>query len=88
MPIQATNNFVFLIRDVVEKEKSGLIIPGQGREKPHRGKIISVGKLVRDPSIKAGKGKSALFHKGIGFEIDYEGQVYLVLRDDEIIGIV
>jgi co-chaperonin GroES (HSP10) len=48
MPIQATNNFIYLIRDETETEKAGLIIPGQGQEKPHSGIIYSIGSLVRD----------------------------------------
>lgn len=88
MKIKATNNFVFIKRDEVQTETGGLWIPGQGREKPHTGEIISIGKLVKDPDIKAGKGKKALFHKGIGFEIEYSEEVYLVLSGEEIIAVV
>ena len=86
--IQATNNFVFIIRDEAESETGGLIIPDNGKEKPHKGKIFSVGGMAKDPKIKNGKGKTAIFHKGIGFEIDYDDKTYLVLMDNEIIGIV
>lgn len=85
--IKATNNNVFIIRDKTESEKSGLIIPSGGREKPHQGTVFSVGSLVKDQEIKRSKGKKALFHKGIGFEITYEEQVYLVLEDHQIIAI-
>lgn len=88
MAIKAVNNFVFVIRDQVESEKSGLIIPTVGREKPHQGTIFSVGSLVKDREIKAGKGKKALFHKGVGMEIPYEGQVYLVLNELEVIAVI
>jgi len=85
---KATNNFVFIIRDEVEKEKDGLFIPGKGRVKPHRGKMFSVGGKVTDPDIKKGEGKNALFHKGIGQEIEVDGTNYLVLMEHEIIGII
>lgn len=85
--IQATNNFVFIVRDKTETEKSGLLIPGQGQEKQHSGEIFSVGSLVRDTKIQKGKGKKAIFHKGIGFEIIYQEVTYLVLMDTEIIAI-
>lgn len=84
--IQARNNFVFIKRDEVVNEMAGLIIPGQGREKPHEGTIVSAGPLVEDPAIKNGKGKKAIFHKGIGFEIDIDGETFLVLLGGEIIG--
>lgn len=87
MPVKATNNFVFIIRDEVKKEEAGMFIPGKARVKPHQGVIISVGSLVRDIKIKNGKNKVAIFHNGIGFEIDIDEQVYLVLSDTEIIGI-
>jgi chaperonin GroES len=85
--IQATNNFVFIIRDAVEKEKEGIYIPGQGREKPSQGDIVSVGELARDTKIVNGIGKKCLFHKGIGFSIEIDGVEYLVLTDNEIIGV-
>lgn len=88
MPIQATNNFVLIIRDEAESETGGLIIPDQGKVKPHVGTIFSVGKLTKDPDIKAGKGKKCLFHQHVGFTIDYEGVDYLVLLDAEIISLV
>lgn len=83
--IEATNNFVFIIRDKTQTETSGLLIPGQGQEKPHRGTIYSAGALVRDKKIKANK--ASYFHKGTGFEIEVDNEVYLVLTDDQIIGI-
>ena len=86
--IKATNNFVFLIRDKTEAESGGLVLPTTGREKPHTGTIISVGGLAKDPEIKRGKGRKALFHKGIGFEIEFEDTKYLVLMENEIIAIV
>jgi len=83
--VQATNNFVFIIRDEIETEKAGLVIPGVGREKPHQGIIYSVGELTKDRKIKAGK--RAIYHKGVGFSIEVDEQEYLVLMDSEVIGI-
>ena len=88
MPIKATNNFVFIIRDKTESEKNGLILPTSGKVKPHRGDIFSVGGKVTDPDIKTGKGKKALFHAGVGQEIDVDGTVYLVLFEHEIIAVL
>lgn len=88
MAIKAVNNFIFVVRDKVEVEQSGFILPSVGREKPHQGTIVSIGSLVRDREIKAGKNKKVLFHKGVGMEIEYEGQVYLVLNELEVIAIV
>jgi len=90
MAIKATNNFVFLIRDETKTETAGskLFIPGSGREKPHTGKVVSVGGLVKDPEIKRSKGQKALFHKTVGMNIEYEGVEYLVVQEHEILAIV
>lgn len=85
---KAVNNFVFVIRDEVEKEKAGIIIPGKGRVKPSRGKIFSFGGKVTDPDIKKGEGKTCLFYAGIGQEIEIDSTVYLCLNEQEIIGII
>lgn len=86
--IKARNNFVLVKRDEVQEESSGFVIPGQGREKPHTGTILSVGKLVKDQDIKHGAKQKCLFHKTVGFEIEYEGVVYLVLEGEQIIAMV
>lgn len=85
--IKATNNFVWIIRDESESEQSGFFIPDQGREKPHTGKIFSIGALVKDKNIKSAKGQTAVFHKGIGFSIEYQGTEYLLLTEEQIIGV-
>lgn len=84
MTPKATGLHVWIIRDEVKSEQSGLLIPGVGREKPHTGTIHSFGGKVTDEDIKI-RGR-AIFHKGVGQEIYYGGQVYLVLMEHEIIG--
>lgn len=81
---KATGLYVWIIRDEVKTEHAGLLIPGVGREKPHTGIIHSFGDKVTDEDIKT-KGR-AIFHKGIGQEIDYNGAIYLVMQEHEIIG--
>jgi len=88
MPIQATNNFVFVTREKAESEKSGIYIPDQGREKPNEGIIVTIGDLVQDKKVKASKNKKCLFFKGAGFTVPYQGVEYLVLTSDQIIAIL
>lgn len=85
--MKATNDFVLVIRDETPAEKSGLIIPNQGRVKPHTGTVVSAGTLTKDQNIKAAKGKKVLFHPTVGFTIDYEGIEYLVLTANQIIAL-
>ncbi len=87
MTIEARNNFVFIKRDEIEKESRGLVIPGQGQEKPNTGIILSVGGNVLDKELRKDKGKKAVFHKGNGFDIDYVGETFLVIEGERIIGV-
>lgn len=86
--LKATNTFVWIIRDLTPSEKGGLLIPTSGKVKPHTGIIFSVGGKVTDPDIKRGKAAKALFHKGVGFEIDFEDKTYLVLQEHEILAVI
>lgn len=81
---KATGLYVWIIRDETKTEHAGLLIPGAGREKPQTGTIHSFGDKVTDEDIKTRE--RAIFHKGIGQEIEYQGTVYLVMQEHEIIG--
>jgi chaperonin GroES len=79
--------------DEEEKSKGGIIIPDTAKEKPQQGKVISVGtgKVLEDgkkvtPSVKPGE--TVLFGKYAGTEIKLDGQEYLILREDDIFGII
>jgi len=76
-----------------EKTKGGIIIPDTAKEKPMEGKVIAVGKgrvtddgkLVK-PDVKAGD--RILFNKYAGTEVKIEGKEYLIMREEDILGIV
>lgn len=84
---KACNKFVLILRDETETELGGMILPSEGREKPHEGTIHAVGSCVEDEDIKGAVGEKCLFHAGIGWEIVYEEVVYLVLGGHEIIAL-
>lgn len=88
MKIQATNAAVWVKRDEVQTVKKGLIMPTGAQVKPHEGIILSVGNLVQDKDIKKGVGKKCLWHPTVGMEIEYEEEIYLVLRDIDILGVL
>lgn len=86
--MKATNEFVLVIRDKVETETKGFVLPSDGKKKPNIGTIFSVGVLVKDGNIKSGKGKRCLFHSTVGWDISHEGVDYLVLEATQIISLV
>ena len=84
-----------LVRRVEEEEKTkgGIIIPDTAKEKPAEGKIVSVGKGKLDengkriaPEVK--KGDRILFGKYSGTEVKVEGKEYLIMREEDVLGII
>jgi chaperonin GroES len=76
-----------------EKTKGGIIIPDTAKEKPQEGKVIAVGqgKVLDDgklhpPSVK--KGDKVLFSKYGGTEVNLDGEEHLIIREDDILGVV
>ena len=84
-----------LVKRVAEEEmtKGGIIIPDAAKEKPVEGKVVSVGngKILESGEVRRleiKKGDLILFGKYSGTEIKIEGQEHLILREDEVLGIV
>jgi len=85
-----------LVRRIKEEEKTkgGIIIPDTAKEKPQEGKVVAVGK--GKANVKDGKliplevkaGDKILFGKYSGSEIKLEGEEHLILREDDILGII
>ena len=76
-----------------EKTKGGIIIPDTAKEKPAEGKIVSVGKGKVDDSGKriapeVKKGDRILFGKYSGTEVKIEGEEYLIMREEDVLGII
>ena len=84
-----------LVRRVDEGEtiRGGIIIPDSAKEKPQEGEVISVGKgksndegKVFPLDVKAGD--SILFGKYSGTEIKIDGEEFLIMREEEVLGIL
>ena len=76
-----------------EKTKGGIIIPDNAKEKPQQGEIIAVGngKAMEDGKkvpLEVKKGDKVLFGKYSGTEIKIDGTEYLMMREDDILGVV
>ena len=76
-----------------EKTKGGIIIPDTAKEKPQEGKVIAVGKgKVSDEGkltpLDVKVGDKILFGKYSGTEIKLNGEEHLIMREDDILGIV
>jgi chaperonin GroES len=84
-----------LVRRVAEEEKTkgGIIIPDSAKEKPAEGEVIAVGngKANEKGEIRAlivKKGDRILFGKYTGSEIKIDGIDHLILREDDVLGLI
>jgi chaperonin GroES len=84
-----------LLKRVQEEQrtKGGIIIPDTAKEKPIEGEVVAVGNgkvlddgTVRKPDLKPGD--RVLFGKYSGTEIKLEGEEHLIMREDDILGVV
>jgi len=76
-----------------EKTKGGIIIPDTAKEKPMEGKVIAVGKgkILEDgklQSLDVKAGDRVLFGKYSGTEVKIEGEEHLIMREDDILGVI
>jgi chaperonin GroES len=79
--------------DEEETTKGGIIIPDTAKEKPQEGKVISVGKgkVNEDGKLQkldVKKGDKVLFSKYSGTEINIGGEEHLIIREDDVLGVV
>ena len=76
-----------------EKSKGGIIIPDTAKEKPQEGKVVAVGKgkvngdgKITPLDIKVND--RILFGKYSGTEINVDGEEHLIMREDDILGVI
>jgi chaperonin GroES len=84
-----------LVKRIEEKEtiKGGIIIPDSAKEKPIEGEVIAVGngKVLEDGSVRkldVKAGDRVLFGKYSGTEVKIDGDEFVILREDDVLGIL
>jgi chaperonin GroES len=84
-----------IVKRIEEKEtvKGGIIIPDSAKEKPQEGEVVAVGQGKRGDDgkllpldVKAGD--RILFGKYSGSDIKMDGNEYLIMREDEVLGVI
>src|SRR5262245_39249710 len=81
------------LEEEAEKTKGGIIIPDTAKEKPQQGKVIAVGKgKVNDDGkvvpLDVKVGDTILFGKYSGSEIKLDGEEHLLMREEDMLGVV
>ena len=84
-----------LVKRIAEEEttKGGIIIPDTAKEKPQEAKVIAVGngKVQEDGTVTpldVKKGDRLLFSKYAGTEVNIDGEEHIIIREDDVLGIV
>ncbi len=93
MKIRPLYDHILVERIEEEMKKGGIIIPDTAKEKPQQGKVIAVGSGRKDDKgkqipLEVKKGDKILFGKYAGTEVKIEDHEYLIIREDDILGIV
>ena len=94
MKIRPLHDRVIVKRvDNETKTKGGLYIPDTAKEKPIEGTVLAAGngKILEDGSVRkleVKKGDRVLFGKYSGTEVKIEGEEHLILREDDILGVL
>jgi len=75
-----------------EKTKGGIIIPDTAKEKPQEGQVVAVGPGRRDngkvTALDVKAGDRILFAKYSGTEIKLDGEEHLIMREEDILGVI
>jgi len=70
------------------KTASGLFIPDSAQEKQHKGTVIAVGKGKKDEPMTVKVGDQVLYGKYSGSELQFDGNDYLMMREEDILAII
>ena len=76
-----------------EKTKGGIIIPDSAKEKPQEGRVVAIGdgktlETGKKAPLTVKPGDKILFGKYSGTEIKIDGEEHLIMREDDVLGIV
>jgi len=93
MKIRPLHDNILVERIEQEVKKGGIIIPDTAKEKPQQGKVIATGAGRRDEKgnrvkLEVKKGDIILFGKYSGNEIKLADKEYLIMREDDVLGIM
>jgi Co-chaperonin GroES (HSP10) len=79
-----------LVKQALAEEKTlgGIIIPDSAKEKPLRGDVIAVGNGTKDEEMLLKKGDKVLYGKYAGTEIELDGEMYLIMRQSDVLAII
>lgn len=71
-----------------EKTASGIVLPGQAKEKPQMAEVVAVGPGTKDEPMEVKVGDKVIYRKYGGDDIKYDGEEFTILSQREILAVV
>lgn len=79
---------VIKMLEAEEKTASGIVLPGQAKEKPQTAEVVAVGPGTADEKMALKVGDKVVFAKYAGTEVKYGGEEYTIIKQEDILAIV
>lgn len=79
-----------LVKPAAAEEKTigGIIIPDSAKEKPLRGTVLAVGNGTKDEAMVLKEGDEVLYGKYSGTELEFEGEKYLIIKQQDVLAVI
>lgn len=71
-----------------ETTKSGIILPGQNKEKPQQAEVVAVGPGTEDVKMEVKKGDEVIYSKYSGTEVKIDDQDYIIVKQNDILAVI
>ena len=71
-----------------ETTKSGIILPGQNKEKPQQAEVVAVGPGTEEVKMEVKKGDQVIYSKYSGNEVKIDEQDYIIVKQNDILAII
>ncbi|MCR5250003.1 MAG: co-chaperone GroES [Lachnospiraceae bacterium] len=71
-----------------ETTKSGIVLPGQNKEKPQQAKVIAVGPGTEEVKMEVKKGDDVIYSKYSGTEVKIDDEEYIIVKQGDILAII
>ena len=87
--LKPLNDRVVLKQLVAEETtKSGIVIPGQNKEKPQQAEVVAVGPGTEDVKMQVKVGDKVIFSKYSGTEVKLDNEEFIVCKQDDILAVI
>ena len=71
-----------------ETTKSGIVLPGQAKEKPQEAEVVAVGPGTEDVKMEVSVGQKVIYSKYAGTNVKMEEEEYIIVKQDDILAVV